>query len=537
MRMMRKISFGLAALAFTTIASAQFDGPAPLAWRFQASLANATGTPLVEGDRVYYPNGGRIVAIDKDTGNKRWQYPAVEKIDGNFKGSPLMFDGSIVAAADNKIIYAIDAKGESKWSYTATDPIIGQIVASGKYIAFQMSGNRLMVLNGSDGTPLWDSSYNNPSGISGGIAIHNDNILFFNFRNDLVSINLVTRKTNWTVPLQSLATNTAPVVAEDTIYVNSGSAIVALNANTHQLRWQKVVPTRMVFSPTVNEEGVFLTTGDGMVLGWSLTGQELSKKPLTIAGTTPSVKPTAVGHLLFVPTTNGLINLVDVPNSKLLWSYQIRPTAEYVTASQNPNSGAGAGFNPGGLGGGRNGGGQTSGEKPFTVSASAPVGVFGSTLLVPARDGSLLAFDKNVGVDLTPPKVTMLFPNPGDQVSGQPPLQLWFRFEDEASGVNADSLLIEIDGVKMDTKLERDGTAIVRFSQTGKNRLLSIGRKTISVTVSDWLGNIRKQTYALTIDNTLRPVVLPGTSTNNGLGGGFNPGAGGGGDMGGKGGG
>jgi hypothetical protein len=80
----------------------------------------------------------------------------------------------------------------------------------------------------------------------------------------------------------------------------------------------------------------------------------------------------------------------------------------------------------------------------------------------------------------------------------------------------------------MDTKLEKDGFVIIRFSTSGKNRPLSDGRKSIIVTVSDWIGNVRKVEYFLQIDNSLPGVRLPGSNPQNSGGpGGGGPGPGG----------
>ena len=495
------------ATALTVPAVAQFDGPAPLSWRFQASLGQATGSPLIDGETIYYPNGGRLVALDRDTGNKRWQYPQVERIPGVFKGSPIMFNGTIVTAADNKVIYAVDAKGQTKWTYTSTDPIIGQITTSGRYIVFEQSGNKLMALDGATGAPGWDSPYLNGNGIQGGIAANGSDILFFNYRNELVSISVDSRKANWVVSLQSLSPGTSPVVANGSIYINCGNTIVALSADLHRLRWQHILTERLSFSPAVSEDAVYSVSVEGNVFAWDSNGTALTKAPISLNGTLGAVKPYVIGKKAIVPTTNGAINLIDpaAPAGKqIVWSYLMRPSAEYQNATaSNGTPGAGAG---------NISRGSSTVESVVTIPASATPILAGTTLLVPSRDGTLLAFDKYTGVDLTAPKVTMQFPNPGDQVSPASPLQIWLKIEDDASGVDASTLVVEIDGVKMDTKLERDGTAIIKFSATGKNKLLSDGRKDIVVTVSDYLGNVRRQQFALTIDNTLPPVKLPGTT-------------------------
>lgn len=541
---MRKVCFGLVAFAAAAMASAQFDGPAPVAWRYQALLSSASGSPLVKGSTVYYTNGGRLVSLDIETGNKLWQFPQVEAIEGRFKGAPIAVDDAVVVASDNALIYSVDAKGGLKWSYHVPGQVVGQMISVGSYVVFRVESNQLMAVNAADGTPAWQSPYTNLSGIKGGIAALGSDILFYNEKNQLVSINSVTRQANWVVNLQNIATNTAPVVVGESIYLNCGNALVTLNALSHGVRWQRLLADRLIYNVSVTSEGIFGVTESGGVVGWDLSGTPLSKQPVTL-GTQAELSPTAVGKLVVVPTTNGAVTLVDFNKSSVTWSYLMRPTADYLRAIANGTGAAGNGRR-GGRGGGQGAGGefgqsgsafggsQNANEPPpVTISAAAPAVFAGSTLLVAALDGSLLAFDKNLGVDLTAPSVRMTFPNPGDQVSGQAPLQLWFKIEDEASGVKASTLEIDIDGAKMDTALEKDGSAIVKFSLNGKNRLLTDGRKTITVTVADWLGNVRKQAFSLTIDNTLRPVRLPGSTTNqNGPGGsnkgGFNPGGGGG---------
>jgi uncharacterized membrane protein YgcG len=155
-------------------------------------------------------------------------------------------------------------------------------------------------------------------------------------------------------------------------------------------------------------------------------------------------------------------------------------------------------------------------------------------LIVPAKDGSLLAFDKDNGVDLTPPVTTMEFPRPGEQVSGQPPLFLLFKIIDDASGINKDTIKVTQEGQDLDYTITKEGLILVRFSLTGKNKSLADGRRTFTVTVADWMGNVSKTDFALQIDNTLAPIKVPGSDANqNGRGGrgggagGFGGGAGG----------
>ncbi len=183
----------------------------------------------------------------------------------------------------------------------------------------------------------------------------------------------------------------------------------------------------------------------------------------------------------------------------------------------------------GGPEGGGGGGGQEAATRPVTIQAAGPAVLAGQTLLVPARDGSLLAFDKDLGVDLTAPRVALAFPNAGDQVSGQR-LELIFRIDDEATGVKADTLRVELDGKPLKHELTRDGFIIVRISPGGENRPLQDGRKNITVIVSDWIGNETRAMYSVTVDNSISSTVRPASGGTNPPGGGGVGGGGLGGD-------
>jgi outer membrane protein assembly factor BamB len=541
--MMRNLRFplvSLAALALGGAAHADFDGPAPLAWRFlQPTTVAPSGAPLVVGDTVYSAIGGRVFAVDKATGNLKWRYPQLDPIPGSFRSAPIFKDGLILAAGDNKIVYAIDAaSGQPRWSFNSPAPVTGQPVLIGDYFVYSQSDSKLTALDTSKGKAAWGAPLGVLDGIVGQIAVNGTDVLVFTTRGELRSINTLTQKTTWRRPFDSVPPGSVPVVYGDSIFVNSGTYLVALSAANGTPRWQLGTKLQLSFSPAVSADGILVVSNDGSLMMYDSARKPLMKQPIAL-GSLPVVQPTAAGSMFIVPTANGAINLVDPKKGTIDWSYVITPLADAVAA--NPNAAGngnmpGGGGVPGGGGGGLGGGGQTTTtiEKPLWVQAAGPATIAGNTLLISAKDGSILAFDRDLGVDLTPPTVKLLFPNSGDQVSGQPPLVLVFKIDDEASGVKPSTISIEIDGEKYVSKREKDGNYSVRFSQTGENKLLSDGRKVITVTVSDWLQNQKVAKFALTIDNSLRPIILPGTANPNGLPGG-NGGLGGG--AGGKGGG
>jgi outer membrane protein assembly factor BamB len=487
----------LVGLALAGGSWAQFDGPAPLAWRWAASTSvRPFGSPATDANGVYVAVGNRVFGLERGLGTQRWRYPVGEPIPGTFRnGLTMAPDGTIVAAADNRTIYALDsATGREKWTYVAPDPLIGAPVVAGGFVVFQATGTTLMALNLSDGQPAWSNPYRVASGVMGSLSAFQNIVIFFGQDLVMTGLDAGTQRPAYQVRFASLDPNVRAVVAGDSMYVTTGTRVASLGANNGRRRWEQDVFQPLVFWPAVSSELVAAVSRDGRLFVLDTSGRFVNRRGIDLKSG-PVTAPSFVGRLLSAPTANGSLNVVDPKSGDEVWNYIVRPM-----------SGAPANPQPG---------------EPAYVQAAGPAVVSGSSLFLLAQDGSLLAFDRETGVDLTPPAVRLLFPNPGEQVSGQPPLQLVFRITDEASGLRLDSVKVEIDGKAMAHEVTREGICVVRITAAGANRPLTDGRKAIVVTATDWLGNTTSQSFALTIDNTLRPIALPsGGGGESGGGGG-----------------
>lgn len=571
MQKMLALAVGIATLSISSVAFAQFDGPAPLAWRWQQSSTTAPGgSPLVVDNTIYQSLGGRVFSLDKDSANLKWRFPALDPIDGAFRSAPVMAGGTLVVAGDNKLIYGVDpATGQLKWSHPLSSPVFGQPVVVGNFVVCALSENQLLAIKPEDGSEAWAKPYNIYDGIQGTLGVYRNEVLICTNKSTLMAFNVDTLKPEWTVPFSQLPPAPMPVTQGDRILMTSGSFLIAINAATGRPIWQVDTRMQLTFAPTVSEEGILLISNDGQAVVYNQAHQLVTKTPVTLPSTVIA-RPTAVGTKFVIPTSNGGLVLLDPTTRKILWNYVIHPVDEIqLETVSNKSGGAGGaggggkgGPGIGGAGGGLSGGGGAGGgglagggggaggqgrggrgrgagsnskeETIYYIQASNSAVLAGQTLIVPAKDGSLLAFDKDNGVDLTPPVTTMEFPRPGEQVSGQPPLFLLFKIIDDASGINKDTIKVTQEGQDLDYTITKEGLILVRFSLTGKNKSLADGRRTFTVTVADWMGNVSKTDFALQIDNTLAPIKVPGSDTNqNGRGGrgggagGFGGGAGG----------
>ena len=511
-----------------------------MAWRWLPSSGVASvGAPLIDGDHIYVASGGRVYCVDRVTGNKIWQFPPEAPIPGAFRTTPILSNGVLVGLGDNKIAYGIDpGSGEEKWSFVMPNRSIYQPVEADKFVVIEESDNSLIAIDPTTGKSVWNSQdtqdiapYRISDGLMGQIGAMGSTVFYFTNTFQMHAISAVSEKELWTLPVRfsQLSSAARPIVYAGTIYVTSGPYLVAVNPATGTALWQTNTGFGTIsYNPAPSPAGIFVISDEGQVMVYDESNGHpatIMSQPATITSA-PAASPTAVGSKLIIPTTSGAIDLFDPVTQSVIWSYIVRPINEGpATPAQNQAGGRGQG--PGAA---RQQGSQTSTSKePVTeVVASGSAVLDGTTLIVPEMDTSLIAFDSTLGVDLTPPKVEMLFPNAGDQVSGQPPLLLYFKARDWGSGINEKTLKVTIDGKPYDYTFKHDGRLWVTFSNETKNRPLSDGRHDILVDVSDWMNNVAHQHFSITIDNTLPPIVLPGTPANNNGRPGNGPGSGGG---------
>ena len=566
-------TFVIASIAMVSgIAAAQFDGPAPLAWRWQqSSTVSPSGTPLVDGNTIYYNLGSRVYAIDRETGNTKWKFPNAAPFTGVAKRSPVMVNGVVCVYTDQKEIYGINPNtGELKWVYQAPFQISGQIVAVGNNIAFPMDGGNVMGVDTGTGQSIYkdpvsgvESSYRILDGMRGPIySDGRDIVAFFDNRNFLQAFNLSTRKPAYKLNFGSTPPDGSMTSTEGYFYVYTGTFVACINSFSGTVKWQTPTAERMMFSPAVGGGSVLCVSQSGNAYVFDMAGNAMnSKKPINL-GSQPAVRPTNVGKKFIVATANGALHLIDPSKGTEDWQYFVRPMNDAArNANKSTSGGGGLGGGPsggGGFGGGPSGGGgfggagggpsggggfggaggqggqsgnrgTTSNEPIVTVEVSAPIALAGKTLLVPAVDSSLLAFDLEAGVDLTGPDVKQVWPTPGEIVSGKVGQDFIFKIEDEASGVNISTLKMDFDGVAYNFEFGRDGYLVCPISQSKRNNMLSAGRHTVHITATDWMGNTTVYTATVRIDNTLDPLKRTTDTKPGGAGAGGGGGKGGGG--------
>jgi hypothetical protein len=352
--------------------------------------------------------------------------------------------------------------------------------------------------------------------------------------------------------------NPMPTVLGSTVFLVSGDQIALVAARTGRASYVVRLPERVVGGVAVTPKGGVAVTEKGKVYAFQLDGRQSSRQPLELEGFV-QIPPQPAGDTAVVQMTNGAFYLIDPSNlsPRVVWEYTTLPLPGTMRKVRTGDSGGGGGTLGGGggnlgggggnlgggggnLGGGggaaRGGGGTSEKEVPADyVAALAPVVSSGERLYVLTEDGSLFGFGKDLGVDETGPTIEMLTPPSGSAMNGFLNTDFVFRIEDQGSGLMKQSISITFNDQPMKFEyVPAGGYVYVRIrpagsTQPGSNLPLSDGFRVITVSATDWLGNLSEKKFTVLIDNTLPAIQERVVDQRTGGSGSRGPGVGGGG--------
>ncbi|MBX3112310.1 MAG: PQQ-binding-like beta-propeller repeat protein [Fimbriimonadaceae bacterium] len=517
----------LLATVIAGAASAAFDGPAPVAWRWaESTTASPGGSPQVDSRAAYVAVGGYMYGIDRHSGNQLWRFPSGEPIAGVFRTGCVLANGVLVAISDDRQMYAVDvATGAKKWQVPLGDTVVATPVVAGDYVVVGTTRNDLYAYQLADGKPFWSKPYHLESVLHPYLAVWDKNVILSTADSSLIMVDVVAQKERWHRGLQRLSPG-AFTVSNDRVYVNSNSYLIAFRANTGGDVWQVNTGELLAGAPSASPDLVATVSRSGKLVTYRGNGRPVMPKGVDLYSPVAGA-PIVIGNSVIAATKSGSVNLLDGQTGDLKWNFTIPPLFKGIKAApQGGRTGANSGGGPGFPGAGARGGSSTQeGEEIKAVPAVWTPTLDGDSLFVLAGDGSMLLFDKRYGVDLTAPSATMAWPNAGDQICGLAPLEIVFKIEDWGVGVDPNSIKVTINGQEYSTEPMREGYVSVKVNAINpRNKPLADGRATLVVHVTDWLGNVLDQKFSLTIDNSLKPLGSPKKpeSTTGGF-----PGAGG----------
>lgn len=262
-----------AAVAWGQQPKPKAPGPLPLlplrqAWTLTLDMPPSAGGAL-DAERVYIPlQSDQIVAIDRESGTQAWI------ADVESRWPPVAAAGMVFVAASDEVHGLDAATGARRWRAAVPRDVSGAMGFTDGYLIVPMAPDQVIAYAAADGRVAW----NQPLGGAAG----------------------------------EMRLNTAP----GAIYVSvSSGRVVALNATTGAIRWDRRVPGAMTV-PAVARDRVIVGGSDKRFYALDArSGKEEWKWPV---GATP-VGAAADGNLVFLTVLDNTIRAVNRGNGHQRW--------------------------------------------------------------------------------------------------------------------------------------------------------------------------------------------------------------------------
>lgn len=273
------------------------------AWRTEGPVA---ATPAVAEGRVHVLSyDGRVHTLDATSGEPLWTFatggerrfearglhgtqPRTQTIADPydvFLSSPAVAGGMVYVGSSDGHLYALDAaSGALRWKQRTGDVVhASPAVADGVAVVGSWDG-ALYAFDAASGEPRWrvqtglDPLMHNQQGFQSSAAIADGMVLVGCRDAHVYAFELSTGRERWRHPTGASWVVGSPAVADGVVYANTSdsSLVLALDAATGQIRWQRRLAAYMFSSPLV--AGSVLLTGvlDGTLLALDLaTGDPL----------------------------------------------------------------------------------------------------------------------------------------------------------------------------------------------------------------------------------------------------------------------
>ncbi|HEY3411838.1 MAG TPA: PQQ-binding-like beta-propeller repeat protein [Armatimonadota bacterium] len=484
----------------TAISTETLSVPMALEWKFNTvRYPNNPVSPVVVGKTVYLAAQSNVYALDAETGEQKWVYPAEGPIGtpsaATIKATPAVDGGLLFVGASDGVMYALDVDtGSLKWQFHTGGHIrFSPIVVDG-IVYFGSDDYKVYGVDAKTGKEAMTPVVTGNNII--GSPTYADGMLYFTSADlNFYAVNASSGKVKYSNRTTNTNVYATPVATDRYIYTVGGNVIYAMT-RSGATRWFYEAHNPISDTPLVTADAVYFGDKAGRLYALDLKGREkwtitdnadramrftdkpkkqsLSKDPfIQLAGALYS-SPTLSGGNILVGTNRGFLYAIDAETGHVKW--------EYGVFSNLP---AGA----------------------YTNITSSPV-VANGRLYVLSDDGALHCFTPE-SLDVEKPEIANVTPVRATEMNGTPPILFGAIVSDEGSGIDAHSIKLSLDDKPVDfTYQPNSGWVYYKTVVTQPIEPMQDGRHTIVLSVSDWKGNVATENWSFTVDNTLAPSVV-----------------------------
>lgn len=280
---------------------------------------------------------GRVVALDPQSGARRWRFPADgEAAVTGLYGQPLVTGDGVVIGDYDGTVYALDTQGASLWKYATGGPIVGGPVLADDLVLVSSSDGSVYALRAANGRadPVWDFPTRHK--VWAPPAVANGTVYVASMDHTLYALSLSDGSLKWQVDTEG-ALATRPLMVGDLIVVGSfDSTLYGIRA-TGEVAW-RFPASHWFYAPAVTDgQRIFAGTLDGRVYALDLEGRELwSVRPGDAVVAAPVVLSSGLVVVTDSADNTSRLSILDPATGQERWAYHLDARARAPLAHLDP---------------------------------------------------------------------------------------------------------------------------------------------------------------------------------------------------------
>jgi outer membrane protein assembly factor BamB len=236
----------------------------------QTEFESPESGPSVIDGVVYFHGGGRLHALDAESGAERWSYPTGDSAaPGSMPTRPVVADGAVYVTAGARVI-ALDARsGGERWRFDAPAVMFGPpayvpgagVTGGGVYVADYLG--TVYALDPVDGRDRWRIATEQRQSVEPVLVV--GGTVMLGAGNGLYTLDAVSGAPKWRFAAQSEIVG-SPVAADGRVHFGSKDhCLYTVDAVGGQLRWKLETGGEITGSPVVSGGVVYASSKDRCV--------------------------------------------------------------------------------------------------------------------------------------------------------------------------------------------------------------------------------------------------------------------------------
>ena len=220
----------------------------------------SAGLVLTDSVIVAATDRGTVVALDRRTGERRWE----RNLGRGIRATPVVAATSIAVATIGDTLYLLDSEtGAIRARLATPGTIVGSPAADGGRLFAGTTAGHLLAVTLPDLTVLWDRSVGDA--VYGAPALSGDTLYATTDRGTLWRVPLGAPEAARSVALGVPFTAGPTPLANGVLVAGVTGDIMLIDATTDSIRWRTRRRAPIEVPPIVKDRELFLVTGNGIV--------------------------------------------------------------------------------------------------------------------------------------------------------------------------------------------------------------------------------------------------------------------------------